>query len=202
MLKQKRLSVKQNSRYPWDGSIRIAVNPETPLQFNLMLRIPEWSRSATVRLNGESVSTMNRVRGYAQIQRTWKPGGVVEVMLPMPVEPVKAHPLVEADAGKVALMRGPLVFCLESADNRRPVERMTVPSRTVFQSEYRPDLLNGVTVITGPARVLSSPAWEASLYASARDLSASTAAPFTAIPYYANANRGPVQMTVWLPEAV
>lgn len=201
VLKQKRLAVKQNSRYPWDGAIRIAVNPAAPIGFNLMLRIPDWCRSATLSVNGESVSTMNRVRGYAQIQRTWRPGDVVELMLSMPVEPVKAHPLVEADAGKVALMRGPLVFCLESADNGHAVQRMAVTARTAFQSEYRPDLLNGVTVVTGSARILNAPVWEDSLYARMRDLPETTPARLTAIPYYANANRGRVNMTVWLPEA-
>jgi DUF1680 family protein len=200
-LKQNRLTVKQNSRYPWDGSIRITVNPAAPIGFNLMLRIPEWCRSATLRVNGQSVSTMNQVRGYAQIQRTWSPGDVVELMLPMPVEPVKAHPLVEADAGKVALMRGPLVFCLESADNGEAVQRIAVSARTAFQSEYRSDLLNGVTVVMGPARILNAPVWEDSLYVRIRDLTESSPARLTAIPYYANANRGRVKMTVWLPEA-
>lgn len=201
MLKQKHLSVKQNSRYPWDGSIRIAVDPSAPIPFKLMLRLPEWCRSATLKVNGESVSTVNRVRGYAQIQRTWNRGDVVELMLSMPVEPLKAHPLVEADAGKVALMRGPLVFCLESADNGPAVQRMAVIARTSFQSEYRPDLLNGVTVVTGPARILNAPFWEDSLYARMRDVTETSPARLTAIPYYANANRGRVNMTVWLPEA-
>src|SRR4051794_20060544 len=144
---------------------------------------------------------MNQVRGYARIQRTWSRGDVVELTLSMPVEPVKAHPLVEADAGKIALMRGPLVFCLESADNGRAVQRMAVTARAAFQTEYRPDLLNGVIVITGPARILNAPVREHSLYASVRDLPESTPARLTAIPYYATANRSRVNMTVWLPEA-
>jgi DUF1680 family protein len=200
-LKQQPLSVKQNSRYPWDGHIVIAINPAAPLTFNLMVRVPGWCRSATLKVNGESVSGIKKIRGYTQLRRLWKPGDVVELTMQMPVEIVKAHPLVRADAGKVALMRGPLVYCLESADNGQPVQRMVIAARTEFQSDYRADLLGGMTVVTGPARLMNAPVWEDSLYATVRELPETASTRLTAIPYYANANRGRVNMTVWLPEA-
>ncbi|MBV9036856.1 MAG: glycoside hydrolase family 127 protein, partial [Acidobacteriaceae bacterium] len=201
VVKQTRLSVKQSTRYPWEGAAKISLHPAKPTAFNLMVRIPEWCRQATVKINGQTVSELERVRGYARFQRTWKEGDMVELVMPMPVETVKAHPLVEADAGKVAMMRGPIVYCLESADNGQAVRRMGVPARTVFNAHYQPDLLNGVTTITGTARLLNAPVWQGSLYVSARDLPDAKPVQLTAIPYYANANRGPVEMAVWLPEA-
>jgi uncharacterized protein len=200
-LKQNQLSIKQSSRYPWDGNVKIAVNPTRPTAFNLMVRIPEWCRGATLKVNGERFSNLQKVRGYNQIERTWSQGDLVELIMPMPVDPVKAHPLVEADAGKVALMRGPIVYCLESADNGKAVRRMAISARVPFSSDYRPDLLKGVTIITGSARLLNAPVWQDSLYAAARDLPETNTVRLTAIPYYANTNRGPVDMTVWLPEA-
>jgi DUF1680 family protein len=104
------------------------VNPASPEEFNLMVRIPAWCRAATLKVNGQSVPEMHRVRGYARLQRTWKPGDVVELRTPMPVETVKAHPMVAADAGKVAIMRGPVVYCLESADHGQAVRQMEIPA--------------------------------------------------------------------------
>jgi DUF1680 family protein len=200
-LKQTRLSVKQTTRYPWDGNVKIAVMPATLLPFNLMVRIPDWCRGATLKVNGENVPNMQIVRGYARLQRTWKQGDVVEFMMPMPVEMVKAHPLVEADAGKTALMRGPLVYCIESAENNHPVRQIGMQTVSEFTAKYRHDLLEGVVAIVGTARSLNAPAWKGSLYAPARDVSEGTPIQLTAVPYYANANRGPVDMAVWLPEA-
>jgi DUF1680 family protein len=199
-VKQTPLLVKQSTRYPWEGAVQISLHPAQPTAFHLMVRIPEWCRQAAVKINGQTVSELEKVRGYARFQRTWKEGDTVELIMPMPVETVKAHPLVEADAGKVAIMRGPIVYCLESADHGQAVRRMGVPSRTAFDAHYQPDLLNGVTTITGTARLLDAPAWRDSLYVPARDLPDTKPVQLTAIPYYANANRGPVDMAVWLPE--
>lgn len=199
-LKQQRLSIKQTSRYPWDGDVKVTINPAEPLAFNLMLRIPEWCYGATIKVNGESVSGAGIVRGYTQIYRTWIPDDVVTVHLPMPVEPVKANPLVEADAGKVALTRGPLVYCVESVDNGGNVPHLAVASRSTLRATHESNFLDGVTVITGSARVTDAPIWKDSLYASARKIPESKTVNLKAVPYYANANRGPVDMAVWLPE--
>ncbi len=200
-LQERHLSVKQSSRYPWEGKVKITVSPEAPQLFNLMVRIPEWCRRPTLTVNGERVASTSQTRGYTQIRRTWRKGDTVELEMPMPVEPTKAHPLVEADAGKVALTRGPIVYCLESADNGDAVRRLAIDTKQSFESHYRPELLNGVTVITGNAHVMNAPVWKDSLYASTRELPPNTSARLTAVPYYANANRGPVKMTVWLPES-
>jgi len=199
LLRQTQVSVRQTTKYPWDGTVRISVDPAAPTPFNLKVRVPAWCRGPSLRVNGETVSIRARSRGYARIERTWKKGDVVELLMPMPVEAVKAHPLVEADAGKAALMRGPLVYCLESADNGDELRRFSLRARAGFSTEHRADLLGGVTVITGAAGVMNAPLWQDSLYAQAQEIPAAKPAKLVAIPYYANANRGPVQMMVWLP---
>jgi DUF1680 family protein len=112
---------------------------------------------------------------------------------------MKANPLVEADGGKVAIMRGPLVYCLESVENGDKVRTLTLPAQTMISADYRPELLDGVVVVTGRGATAAPSAWQNSLYLPAK-ASDSGATDFKAIPYYANSNRGPVQMTVWLPE--
>jgi DUF1680 family protein len=200
-LKQTRLLITQRTRYPWDGNVAIAVNPASPTPFNMMVRIPEWCRGASLRVNGQPVPDITKVRGYARIQRIWKQGDVIELNMSMAGEAVRAHPLVQADAGKVALMRGPLVYCLESADNGDAVRRLSIDSASTLASNYRSDLLKGVVILAGTARLTDAPVWNRSLYAASRDLPDGKTVQFTAVPYYANANRGPVNMTVWLPES-
>ena len=195
------VSIKQSSRYPWEGNVKIFVDPATPSPFGVMIRIPGWCRQASLKINGQPVSKLETVRGYARLARTWRKGDVIELSLEMPVQAVKAHPLVVADAGKVALVRGPLVYCLESADNNQPVRQVAIPPHTKFAVAYKPDLLNGVVAITMPAKLLTSPIWHNNLYASAQQLPEAKSIELRAVPYYANANRGPVEMTVWLPEA-
>jgi uncharacterized protein len=98
-------------------------------------------------------------------------------------------------------MRGPLVYCLESADNNDAVRRMSVTPGAVFNAHYDPNLLGGVTAVTGTARVMDARVWGDALYAPARSLPHEQTSKLIAIPYYANANRGRVDMSVWLPEA-
>jgi hypothetical protein len=195
------LSVKQSSRYPWEAKVKIFVDPATPTPFGLMVRIPGWCRQASLKINGQPVSKFETVRGYARLSRTWKKGDVIELSMDMPVEAVKAHPLVIADAGKVALVRGPLVYCLESADLNQPVRQVAISAHTNFAAAYQPDLLNGVVAISLRANLLTSPVWRNNLYASAQELPEAKSIELRAVPYYANANRGPVEMAVWLPEA-
>ncbi len=200
-LEQARVEVRQTTRYPWEGSVRISVQPARPTAFNVMVRIPGWCPDATLKVNGQALTNPERVRGYARIHRLWHPGDSIELNMPMPVQPVKAHPLVLADAGKIALMRGPLVYCFESADNGDQVRTLAVRPQAAFTTQHRQELLGGITVVKGSAWALESPRWNNGLYRAATDVSALRATEFTAIPYYANANRGPVHMTVWVPAA-
>lgn len=192
------ITLTQVTRYPWDGDVKITVAPEKKSKFTLAVRIPGWAcnepvpgdlyrfadtnmQPVTLAVNGKAVKF--RVKnGFASLYRSWKPGDVVDLNLPMPIRRVLANPDVKADAGRVALQRGPIVFCAEWPDNPDgKVLGLTLPDNEPLTAEFDPQLLNGVEVIKG--RALNADKQEQD---------------FMAIPYFAWANRGPGQMTVWL----
>ena len=198
--------LRQETRYPWEGRVRLVVEPEREVAFPLYVRIPGWARGEvmpgelyrfadadpgppTLQVNGRAI-TLDLERGYARIERTWRPGDVVELDLPMPVRKVLAHPAVEDDRGRVALQRGPLVYCAEWPDNGGRALDIVVPDGASFESEFRPDLLDGVQVIRGDVEAIQE---------DSRGESTPTAPHrLTAIPYFAWANRGMGEMAVWM----
>ena len=151
-----------------------------------------------MKVNGEKTSTEHRVRGYVRIERTWRKGDVVELDLPMPVETVRAHPKVTANLGRVALMRGPLVYCLESLDNGAAPDTFALVPRADFATESWPDRLGGIVAIRASASGEPSSGWGEGLYAATPKVSP-TSHRIVAVPFYANGNRGPVEMAVWIP---
>jgi DUF1680 family protein len=190
--------LRQTTQYPWDGAVRITLEASHPRPFNLMLRVPQWSGDAEIKVNGQSVPTSERVRGYVRIHRTWQKGDVVELAMAMPARFVAANPLVQADAGRVALMRGPLVYCLESADNGIHTRTLALSADQKLSTELWADKLGRVVTIKGTAAISEGKTQENGLYTSAVE-TASSSQPLTAIPYYSNANRGSVEMAVWIP---
>lgn len=187
--------LEQHTRYPWDGAVRIVVRPEKPGPFGLRLRIPGWSRDAALRVNGEP--TPVRVeRGYARIDRDWRPGDTVELTLPMPVERIESHPMVKPNLGRIALQRGPVVYCLEGVDNNGKVRNLAIPRDAEIVAEHRGDLLSGVTVLRGEA-IASETEWDGRLYRPATE----RRVEFTAVPYCVWENREPGEMVVWVPES-
>jgi DUF1680 family protein len=189
------VAVRQTTQYPWDGQVRLAIDPFKPTSFGLMIRIPTWCRGASAAINGEKVSLHRRVRGYALVEREWRAGDVLTLNLPMPARAVHANPRVAENIGRVALMRGPLVYCVESVDAPSPWEAPVVGRNPKFVLEHKADLLGGVTLLHFPAAAFSD---QQSLYESATPRAAKSRQT-TAIPFYANTNRGPVDMAVWLP---
>ncbi len=196
----------QETRYPWNGAVRIAVSPEGGgAGFEIAVRIPGWARNEAVPgslyrfldrndarpkllVNGQSVG-LAPSSGYARIRRDWKAGDVIELSLPMPVRRVVADERVKADSGLVALERGPIVFCAEAVDNGGDVFDLVLPDAAELQSVFRSDLLNGVVIVTAQA------------IGSVRGKDGSVqdrTVKFQAVPYYAWANRGADQMSVWL----
>jgi DUF1680 family protein len=200
--------ITQETRYPWDGTVRIGLTPSKHNNnFALCLRIPGWAQNEpvpsdlyrylsiekqdiTVNVNGESVP-LDMENGYVSIERAWEPGDVIELTLPMSIRRVEAHDNVDADRGKVALERGPLVFCAEWPDNPDGhVRNFLLDDNTPLKTEFLPDLLRGVQVIRGTVdsyRVIDD---EGNVKKSEKD--------FMAIPYYAWAHRGKGEMAVWL----
>jgi len=200
-----RVKLTQQTQYPWAGTVKIGVEPEKSGTFAIHVRIPGWaqnqpvpsdlykfhSRSAAkvaLKVNGKQISP-GIENGFARIERKWHKGDTIELDLPMPVRRVIAHRQVADDRGKVALQRGPIVFCLEGPDNDGEVLNLVIGDRTRLRAEYRAGLLNGVTVITGKAQTVKRTPDGRLVPASEK--------PFTAIPYYAWAHRGRGQMTVW-----
>lgn len=196
-LEKGRVVLLQKTGYPWEGDIHFEVFPETPQEFTLAVRIPGWCREAKVRVNGEEADVSPLVeRGYAKIRRLWQKGDRVDLSLAMPVERVRAHPGVRDASGKVALQRGPVVFCLEEADNGPGLSQIVLPEEAKLCATFRPELLGGVVVLSGEAE--REVAASSHLYAFRRP--ERRRVPLTAIPYYAWGNRGVGEMTVWIRE--
>lgn len=197
-LQGRRLSLRQETDYPWNGSVALTVGLASPARFGLRLRLPGWCRGATLAVQGRPVEG-EIVRGYARIEREWHDGDRVELDLPMPVERIHAHPDVAADFGATALQRGPVVYCFEAVDN--PGVRLRhalLPRGAAFAAALAPEVLGGVVVVEGEAVMVSPEALEGGLYR--------TRAPETVpvrlrgVPYAVWDNRAPGAMRVWLPE--
>jgi DUF1680 family protein len=117
------VGLSEVSDYPWSGKIAITLDPQGTDAFTLALRIPGWAKGASVRVNGQSVP-METEQGYLKLHRNWAKGDVVDLMLPMAPERIYAHPAVRQDLGRVALRRGPLVYCVEQQDINSPVAQV------------------------------------------------------------------------------
>jgi DUF1680 family protein len=205
-----KLGVRQETRYPWEGKVTIRVDPARPVALAVHVRIPGWAQGRPVpsdlyryaeagvapfslTVNGQPVKP-EIVKGFAVLQRTWKAGDAIELDLPMPVRRVLAHDKVEADAGRVALERGPVVYCAEAVDNGGRVFNLVLPDDARLEARHRPELLGGVTVVTGRALALHATDDGRSVATREQD--------FLAVPYYAWAHRGEGEMAVWLPRRV
>ena len=193
------LVVRQTTRYPWEGQVDLTLQLAAPADFTLKLRLPGWCRGARLAVNGvPEASEPLLERGYIAIRRQWQPGDRVRLELDMPVERVYAHPEVGQDVGAVALQRGPLVYCLEQADQAEPLRRLRLPAGTPLASHFEPGLLGGVVVITGSALTADEAGWDGQLYRA--QAPSPRSCDITAIPYYVWDNRAAGAMQVWLPE--
>jgi uncharacterized protein len=192
------VTVRQETTYPWDGTITLRLGMDEPAMFGLRLRLPGWCHNAVLKVNGDTFDIASHLeQGYVRVERVWQDDDRVELELAMPVERMYAHPNVRQNAGCVALQRGPLVYCLEGTDNKAPLHRIVVPGITELASHFEPDM-PGVMVIRGKALVEEDTDWTETLYRS-RPASLQPGA-ITAIPYYVWDNRQPGEMRVWLRE--
>jgi hypothetical protein len=193
------VAVVQETRYPWDGAVRIRLDPETPAEFAVWVRVPGWARNepvpsdlyryaaqkqiarAVFRINGAPAEPVLE-KGFARFRRTWKKGDRIDVVWPMEARLVLAHASAKDDIGRVAVERGPLVYCAEGVDNGGVALALTIPSGAGFHEEWRPDLLNGVMVLKSTVSPVGG-------------------RPLVLVPYYVWAHRGPGEMAVWLNKA-
>ncbi len=174
--------VEQITDYPWSGNIRLVITPDRPVSFRLFLRVPGWTDGASVSLNGAPLNPPATKNTYVEIARAWSPGDSVELSFPMKIRRVTADPKVKDDIGLVALARGPVVYCIESADFPEvDIFDVRLPESAPLEYSFRKELLGGVGVLTGVA------------------LAGTDKCDFTAIPYFSWANRDAGKMRVWLP---
>jgi len=199
------LKVQQKTKYPWNGVGDITITPEKPVEFTLYLRIPGWSDHTQVKVNGKAVSGATPGQ-YLALRRRWEPGDVISVKFDLTTHLVAANPRVVDDYGRVAIQRGPLVYCLEQLDQPEGVALRDVrldvnqKSSTPFHEEFRDDLLGGVVVLNCMGALYERSSSTAGLYFRyRRETSEKHAATLTFIPYYGWANRAATPMQVWTP---
>jgi DUF1680 family protein len=197
------VSLRQVTRYPWEGAVTLEVAVPSPQRFTLHLRLPAWCEGWQIAVNGEqpaSTDDMGTSKGYIHLKREWHPGDVVTYKMEMPIRAVWAHPAVRDLQGRVALERGPLVYCLEGIDHDGTVlDRIAIDPHNLaneFQVKQDDQLLGGVNVLHGKGTVVDESGWEDVLYRNRPPSSKSI--DITAIPYYAWDNRTPGQMRIWL----
>lgn len=175
-LGKKQVTLKQETDYPWNGDVRLTLGLKGKLHTQLRLRIPAWCESYTLSVNGGPVAFAVE-KGYAILERTWKDGDQVTLKLEMPVQMVAADPRVKEDEGLRAIQRGPVVYCLEEADNAEGFDSLFLTENTRFETSALPDKLGGIVEISA----------------------VNGAGRLTYIPYYAWDNRAPGKMKVWIP---
>jgi uncharacterized protein len=193
-----KVALSETSDYPWSGEVAIAIEPEAPAAFDLKLRIPGWAKDASAAVNGEKV-VLAPLNGYATIRREWRKGDMVTLDLAMPAERLYAHPNVRMDVGRAALRRGPLIYCVEEADNPGgPVQTLALPRSARLDAAWRKDLFDGVMTLNARAKRLVPSKGAGALY-SAEPPAAQDAA-LVALPYHLWANRMAGSMEVWIAE--
>ena len=192
------MTFSQQTDYPWGDSVTVAVSTDEPVSTTLRLRVPEWCTDASLSVDGDPIEA-TATDGYLAVERTWRDGDEVTLTFEQPVMRMEAHPNVSDDADRLALQRGPIVYCVEDADVDRSVFHLRLPADGTVEDTYEPDLLDGVVALDGDARTVTTDGWEGKLYREYTDGLADTT--FRAVPYYSWDNREPGAMLVWLPTA-
>ncbi|MCX6234388.1 MAG: glycoside hydrolase family 127 protein [Bacteroidetes bacterium] len=203
------VAISQETTYPWDGTIKITVEPKKPQSFEMLIRIPGWAREQPIpgnlyrftdkydqlikmTLNGKEVNIIMK-NGYASLHRLWNKGDIIVLKLPMPIRMIEASENVTADIGHVAIERGPLVYCAEGIDQPgQRVMNIFIRENAILRSEYNPEMLGGIIVIKG---------FVESTAKLPGDQIGMASQSLLAIPYYTWANRGPGEMEVWIPQS-
>jgi len=209
VINNKQVQVLQQNNYPWEGDLRFTIQTAKANSFKLLIRIPGWALNTavpsdlysfqkntgvkpTIKINGEPV-TYEIQNGYAVIDRAWKKNDEILVSLPMEIRQIIANEKIKDNIGKLALQRGPIVYCAEWADNNGKAGNIIIPAGAAFSTEYKPTLLNGVMTLKTEAPVVSITGTE-SITTDRKTV--------TMIPYYSWANRGKGEMTIWFPSQI
>lgn len=193
------LRLKQETVYPWEGDVKISIGLSQATDLTVKLRIPGWCRGWIIRVNGEVLDASGLVaKGYVAITRSWSDGDEIRLSFDMPVERLYAHPAVGEDADRVALKRGPVVYCIEETDIGMEPQRLRLTASGAIEARFDADLLGGAVVLEGDALEADVEDWKAGLYRNSP--AAFRPRRFKAIPYHLWANRDEGAMQVWLAE--
>ena len=198
-----KVTITQSTDYPWDGAVKLTMS-EVPKKsakkaFSVYLRVPQWCEGTTLRVNGESISGNWAPNTYAEVNRVWQKGDVIEWVMDMPVKLLEAHPLAEEIRNQVVVKRGPLVYCLENIDieNGQKIDNVLIPANMELTPRKIQIEGSPIVALEGVARLANNDSWEGVLY---REVGkADKPVTIRLIPYYAWGNRGKTEMTVWMP---
>jgi DUF1680 family protein len=195
------LKLSQQTNYPWDGKVTLTLQAAPTTAFTVFLRIPGWSKNAQVLVNGKPAGVDVRSGQYAALHRSWKAGDVITLQLPMPVTLMESNPLVEETRNQVAVKRGPIVYCLESADLPKGANLFDIvlPGEAKLQPVPMKIDNNNLVGLSGTALLRKDTGWTNVLY---REAAVNDTRPVkvTFIPYFAWGNRGLSDMAVWVPK--
>jgi DUF1680 family protein len=190
------VELAQKTNYPWNGAIHFDVTPERPSRFAISLRIPEWAEGTTLKVNGEAIDLASvEIDGYARIEREWTSGDKVDLDIPLATRALFANPLVRQDAGRAALMRGPLVYCVEATDNGAGLNGIRLPGNVGDANTTEIADLRGAVALDIPV-VRETQYWGAALYRTSPPAAKPATARF--VPYHLWDNRAPGEMLVWI----
>lgn len=209
-LNNQKIQIKQDNNYPWEGNLQFTIHPEQATNFTLLIRIPGWVNNTAIPNNLYHFATTSKAtlsisvngkpihfpiqNGYAVVSRIWNKNDVVKIALPMEIKRVVSDTLIKNNIGKNSLQRGPMMYCAEWKDNAGKTSNIILPRTAIINAVFNAKLLNGVML-------LKSQSSQVEISANGETIKTSLK-PFTAIPYYAWANRGKGEMTLWLPEKI
>ena len=199
---ERSITLKQETEYPWDGQVKFKLDIDKPSMFSIKIRVPDWAREEaiplglykytnkvkkriSIKINGKEQKVILD-KGYAVIQRNWQTNDEILLVLPMEIRRVVSDEKVKDDLGRVAIERGPIVYCAEWVDNNGKTSNIILPDESKLSSKYVRDLIGGITIIEGKAKIVDN-------------TGAVKSADFKAIPYFAWLNRGKGEMDIWLP---
>jgi uncharacterized protein len=196
------VTLRQVTNYPWDGNVKFEIGLSAPQKFSLHLRLPGWCQQWSIQINGTPVTGLQPAdNGYLAVEREWQPGDVVMYQMDMPIQAVFANPAVRYLEGRIAIQRGPLVYCLEGTDHNHIIlDRIAIDAKQIssgnFAVEHQDILLGGVSILHGRGIMVEDGDWDGKLYR--REQPVTKPVEITAVPYYAWDNRAPGEMRVWL----
>ncbi len=191
------IKIRQTTDFPWQPQVKFEVSPSVPADFTLKLRVPGWSSSVAIAVNGKEIDDCPVNNGYLALCRKWQAGDRVELLMSMPVQRLEANPQIATARGRVALRRGPVLYCFEAVDNGGKVTDLALPPDAEVKWAYEPELLGGVVTLSAVGRRRTAAEWKDQGY---RMTTPEREVTLKAIPFYAWDNRHPGEMQLWIPE--